>query len=79
MHASDVDAQLEETLRNIEAVLARTGRTLQNVIAAKTYIRRAGDYGRVERQLADVFPANLYLQADICRPDLLIEIECVAR
>jgi chorismate lyase / 3-hydroxybenzoate synthase len=79
VHAGDVEAQLDETLRNIEVVLARTGRTLDSVIAAKTYIRHASDYARVASRLADVFPVNLCLEADICRKDLLLEIECVAR
>jgi chorismate lyase / 3-hydroxybenzoate synthase len=81
VHAGDVDAQLDETLRNIEAVLARAvpGGNLTNVVAAKTYIRRAEDYPRIAERLAEVFPANLYLEADICRADLLLEIEAVAR
>ena len=79
VHVGDVEAQLDETLRNIEAVLARTGRTLSNVVAAKTYVRNAADYDVIARRLADVFPVNLYLEADICRKDLLLEIECVAR
>lgn len=79
VHTGDVDSQLDETVRNIEAVLARTGRGLDSVIAAKTYVRRADDYARIAARLADVFPVNLYLEADICRKDLLLEIECVAR
>ena len=79
VHAGDVDAQLDETLRNIEVVLAQTGRSMSNVIIAKTYVRRAEDYPRIAARLADVFPVNLYLEADICRKDLLLEIECVAR
>jgi chorismate lyase / 3-hydroxybenzoate synthase len=79
VHEGDVDAQLDETLRNIEAVLSRTGRALDSVIAAKTYVRRAEDYPRIAARLADVFPVNLYLEADICRKDLLLEIECVAK
>jgi chorismate lyase / 3-hydroxybenzoate synthase len=78
VHAGDVDAQLDETLRNIEVVLAQTGRTLSSVVAAKTYVRHASDYERVAARLAKVFPANLYLESDICRKDLLLEIECVA-
>ena len=78
-HQGDVLAQLEETLRNIEAVLAQTGRSLRNVISAKTYLRDAGDYDAVSSRLRDVFAENLYLEADICRADLAIEIECVAR
>jgi enamine deaminase RidA (YjgF/YER057c/UK114 family) len=79
VHVGDVTAQLDETVRNIEAVLARTGRSLANVVAAKTYIRDAADYEIVASRLADVFPVNLYLEADVCRKDLLLEIECVAR
>lgn len=79
VHHGDVDAQLDETLRNIEVVLAQTGRSLQNVLAARTYVRNAADAERITARLADVFPVNLYLEADICRQDLLLEIECVAR
>ncbi len=79
VHHGDVAAQLEETLRNMDTVLARCGKTLNDVVAAKTYIRHAADYDLVARHLQRVFPANLYLEADICRRDLLIEIEAVAR
>jgi chorismate lyase/3-hydroxybenzoate synthase len=79
VHRNEVTSQLDETLLNIETVLAQTGRTLDNVISAKTYIRRAADYERIASRLAGVLPSNLYLEADICRADLLLEIECVAR
>jgi len=79
VHRGDVLAQLQETLHNIETVLAQTGRTMANVISAKTYLRRASDYDQVSQQLGNLLPSNLYLEADICRADLLLEIECVAR
>ncbi len=79
VHNGDVMAQLDETLLNIETVLAQTGRTLENVISAKTYIRRSADYDRIASKLDGLLPSNLYLEADICRADLLLEIECVAR
>jgi chorismate lyase/3-hydroxybenzoate synthase len=79
VHVGDVGRQLDETVRNIETVLARTGKTLADVVAAKTYIRRAQDYEFIAGRLAEVFPVNLYLEADICRKNLLLEIECVAR
>jgi chorismate lyase / 3-hydroxybenzoate synthase len=79
VHVGDAGAQLEETLRNIGVVLAKTGKTLSDVVAAKTYIRRAADYELIARRLTDVFPVNLYLEADICRNNLLLEIEAVAR
>lgn len=79
VHGGDVVAQLAETMLNIETVLAQTGRTLDHVISAKTYLRHASDYDLIASKLAGVLPSNLYLEADICRSDLLLEIECVAR
>jgi len=80
VHMSDVEGQLDETLRNIEAVLARAsnGGSLANVIAAKTYLRRAVDYPVVAKKLEGVFAQNIFLEADICRGELLLEIEAVA-
>ncbi|HET7435417.1 MAG TPA: Rid family hydrolase [Thermoanaerobaculia bacterium] len=78
VHAGDVDKQLDETLRNIDVVLGRSGFT--NVVAAKTYVRHEHDVERVARRLESVYPQNhLLVQADICRKDLLLEIEVVAR
>lgn len=79
VHAGDVEAQLDETLRNIEVVLERTGRTLRDVTIAKTYVRNPSDYEAIAARLGGVFAANLFLEADICRKELLLEIECVAR
>lgn len=81
VHRGDLDAQLEETLRNIDVVLARAvdGGSLRDVVAAKTYIRHGADYERVAEKLEGVFAANLFVEADICRTDLLLEIEAVAR
>lgn len=81
LHAGDVEAQLDETLRNLEIVIARgiPGGTLANVVTAKTYLRRESDTALVSRRLSPLFRSNLIVQADICRSDLLIEIEVVAR
>lgn len=79
VHEGNVMAQLDETLQNIEAVLGRAGKSMRDVAAAKTYLRHSADYERVAQRLAGVFPANLFLEADICRSNLLIEIEAVAR
>lgn len=81
VHGADVEGQLDETLRNIEAVVARAipGGSLANVVAAKTYVRRRDDYALIAQRLESVFPRNLYLEADICRAELLLEIEAIAR
>jgi chorismate lyase/3-hydroxybenzoate synthase len=79
VHHGDVLAQLDETLRNIDVVLAQTGRTLADVVTAKTYVRNPSDYEAIARHLGPVFANNIYVEADICRADLLLEIEAVAR
>ena len=73
VHADDVVAQLDETLRNIETLVP-----LDRIVAAKTYIRRARDYDVIAKRLEPVFASNLFVEANICRPELLLEIEAVA-
>ena len=74
LHAGDLLAQLDETLRNIEMLVP-----LDSIVTAKTYIRRAADYDVIAPRLERVFRSNLVLEADICRADLLLEIEGVAK
>jgi chorismate lyase/3-hydroxybenzoate synthase len=74
VHAGDVLAQLDETLRNIAMLVP-----LDKIVAAKTYVRRPRDYDVIAKRLESVFPTNLFVEADICRADLLLEIEGVAR
>lgn len=86
-HIGDVPAQLEETLENLRAVIgAAAGATqvafggLEDLRQLKIYLRRAEDYAYVAQRLREVLHPRaqcLYLLADICRPELLLEIEGV--
>jgi enamine deaminase RidA (YjgF/YER057c/UK114 family) len=85
-HAGDPLEQTRETLRNISAVVEAANRrlgverfSLRDLIY-KVYVRRPSDQPLIERELRQVVgaePAAMYLQADICRRDLLVEIEAV--
>jgi len=85
LHADDVEAQLEETLRNLETIIdaaaarAGTSARLDGMTVARTYLRRAADYAAVAARLQSAMPRtqHLVLESDICRRDLLIEIEGV--
>ncbi len=86
VHAGEVRAQTEESLRNIEAVLqsanARAGRPLWRLpeLSGCVYVRHAEDYSVVRAALEDRGLRNFcYLQADVCRSDLLVEIEAEAQ
>jgi chorismate lyase/3-hydroxybenzoate synthase len=85
LHIGDAQAQAREALRNVEAVLEETRRVSGQAFGLsaatcwfKVYVREASDYPLlrriVEEQLGTTVPV-LYLHADICRRELLFEIE----
>lgn len=87
VHPDDVAAQCRESLANIAAVvdqanLCRQGQpyTLAG-LCYRVYIRHAADFSLVDKNLRQVVGSTaeiVYLQADICRQDLLLEIEAMA-
>jgi enamine deaminase RidA (YjgF/YER057c/UK114 family) len=89
-HLGDVAAQTRETLDNIAALISEDnfrrhgqsglGATLDDVASLRVYVKRQEDYAVVQNacrtRLGDV-PA-VYTVADLCRPELLVEIEGIA-
>ena len=87
LHPTDVVAQTRETMANIKAVL-----TEANLLASqpkfnlanlhyKVYVRHATDLAKIQAELESMVgttPNAIYLQADVCRQDLLLEIEATA-
>ena len=75
-HAGNLRAQLAETLVNINAVTRAAGRTLTDLRHVKLYLRNAND-AAIANELAAVLPhAKLVvMEADICRRELLLEVE----
>jgi chorismate lyase/3-hydroxybenzoate synthase len=84
LHVDDCAAQLQETVHNIESLLNNTAsRELQalgwqDLHLLRVYLRNAADLPMVrsalETRLRPQAPV-FYLQGDICRRDLAIEIE----
>ena len=86
LHVDDVGAQTRETLANISALVTEanllTGRRQFDLerLSYKAYVRRPADVAIVAAQMRSTIGATLkvvFLQADICRRDLLVEIEAV--
>lgn len=85
-HPGDVRAQLIESLANLDALLAEGGARSERVFAPagcealRVYLRRPGDLA-IARELveASALPGGrvLYLRGDICRRELLVELEGV--
>jgi len=90
VHLGDVRAQTAETLRNLEAVIAAANartdaRFALPALEAVVYVRHVADAAVVrevlEAALGSTAPTvrqAVYLEADICRQDLLVEIEAHA-
>jgi chorismate lyase / 3-hydroxybenzoate synthase len=86
LHRGDVVAQTRETMTNIGALVDEAndliGHTRYSIdtLKLKVYVRRPADLSAIETTLAQMpRPATsvVYLQADVCREDLLVEIEAV--
>lgn len=86
VHVGDVAEQTREAMRNIGAVLAEANR-LANAgfqlagAEYRVYLRQAADLDVVRQAMAEtpgVLEHALFVQADICRNDLLVEIEAFA-
>jgi len=88
VHPGDVAAQTRETLINIEALLGEANRVSgaprfgMETLACKVYVRNSADLPLIQSQLHTALGREaqvVYLQADICRQDLLVEIEAIGR
>lgn len=83
VHPGDVEAQTHETLANLSALVAaanqQTGKAAFSLdrLAYRVYIRRANDFAAVRAIVETSLSAapRQEVRADICRPDLLVEIE----
>jgi chorismate lyase / 3-hydroxybenzoate synthase len=83
VHPGDVAAQTRETLANLSALVAaanqRIGKAAFSLdrLAYRVYIRRPSDFAAVRAVLETPLGAapRHEVRADICRPDLLVEIE----
>jgi chorismate lyase / 3-hydroxybenzoate synthase len=82
LHAGDTFAQIDETLVNLDSLLAAAGPCIASrgidAILLKVYLRDATEAEAVEQRLRERLPGLvglIILISDICRSDLRIEID----
>ena len=87
VHAGDFRAQTRRTFENITALLESEGATWKDIVRTTCYLRDIErDYQAFNEERTAFFkqqgleplPASTGIQAILCRPDLLIEIEAIA-
>jgi 2-iminobutanoate/2-iminopropanoate deaminase len=87
IHIGDFRAQLRRTYWNISKLLEAEGATWKDIVRTTCYLRDIErDYEAFneertaffQEQGLDPLPASTGIQAILCRPELLIEIEAIA-
>src|SRR6478735_3621307 len=87
VHIGDFRAQLRRTFWNIGKLLEAEGETWKDIVRTTCYLRDIGrDYEAFNEERTafykehalDPLPASTGIQAILCRPELLIEIEAIA-
>ncbi|HNQ22720.1 MAG TPA: RidA family protein [Phycisphaerae bacterium] len=86
VHPGDVKAQTRRTFANIKGLLASEGADWHDVVRTTCYpadFRHYDEFNEVRNSFyqeegLDPFPASTCVEARICRPELLVEIEALA-
>lgn len=87
LHAGDVVAQTRETLANITAMVGEANRVVPHAgftladLCYKVYVRHPKDVPVIHTELRRALGETariMFLKADICRQDLLMEVEATA-
>ena len=87
VHVGDFRAQCQRTFQNITGLLEAEGATWHDIVRTSCYLRDIErDYAAFneertafyQAQELDPVPASTGIQAILCRPELLIEIEAIA-
>jgi len=87
VHVGDFRAQCRRTYQNITGLLESEGATWHDVVRTSCYLRDIDrDYAEFNEERTrffaelglDPLPASTGIEAKLCRPDLLVEMEAIA-
>lgn len=84
VHHDSAEQQLRETIENLDVTIAAAAATVgrkasvQDLTVSKIYVRSAAIDDALISAVRKRFPFSMLLQSDICRLELLLEIEGVA-
>ena len=80
VHVGDVKKQTLRMWENVEALLNEAGSDFSQVMHLIVYLRDTADYRTVKEMFQEKFPdiPTIITLAPVCRPEWLIEMECLA-
>ncbi len=78
----DIRAQVRSCLETIKAVLEEAGTSLSNVVSVTTHLKDPALFSAYNEEYLKFFPkdppARTTVQAELMRPDMLVEITAIA-
>ena len=88
MYHGDFEGQTRHAYENVEAILKSEEMNIKDVVKWTVFLKDMDYYSKfeeirsqyfAERKLErDIFPASTVVQANLCRKELLIELEAIA-
>ena len=80
LHKGDIVKQTERMWENVETLLAEGKFHTDDIAQVIVYLRDIADYDTVRRMFAAHYPniPVVFTHAPVCRPEWLIEMECIA-
>ena len=80
-HIDDFEAQVDRMIVNISALLEKQGANLGDIVSGISYLKDPANEKRLKEKFKQAglegFP-NVFVKAEVCRPDLLCETEVLA-
>jgi len=84
-YKGDFLRQAQRTFENLTALLHVEGAEWHHVVQIRCYLKKMRDYAQFNEARNDfykkeglsLFPASVCIEANLCRPELLIEIEAI--
>lgn len=80
LHEGDIVSQTNRMIENVEVLLSEAGCGFSQVGSMIVYLRDSADYAVVNKIFDTRFPdcPRVTVQAPVCRPGWLVEMECIA-
>ncbi len=77
-----VEAQADQAIRNMKAILEAAGTTIENVIKTTVFIKDMNDFAKINevyaKHFTGTFPARSCVEVARLPKDVLLEIEAIA-
>jgi 2-iminobutanoate/2-iminopropanoate deaminase len=80
---ADIESQTRQTLTNVRNIVEASGLSIRDVVRVSVYLKNMKDFKKMNEVYASFFgetpPARTTVQVELPQPEMLIEVDAVAR